>query len=753
MRPGCHARETAMATSEIIEDIKEELKCTLCLDHFREPKILHCLHTFCKPCLVQTAEQNAIVCPLCRQTTELSSKGIECLPSNFLYTRMIDIVRVQGDSTWAGDEPKCGNCDETDQPKSYCFGCVCFLCEECLRVHDRIKAIREGHRVTELAVLDSSELQNLMRRSSRCKQHKDNVLEFYCSHCETSVCKECSRIAHKNHSCMPLKELSADCKVEIETVVIQAERRLVALERKKCGFEDKATQLNQEVRRTEEDVHRTAERLISSIRHHELAMIEELNTYHGVLETAISTERSSLDSHMEELKKNLKFSKEVLHDASQAEIVDLKPSIVMALRAVDEAMPKMAWRWMDAQYIANKDVFNLICEPGRVVTSYTDPERTEAYGLRDTAVVGEKTRFTITTRNVDGQECHSDINRVTVKAISTALEIPVDKVEIQNQGSASYSVAFFPEYPGEHTVRITINDVEVPQSPLLIHVSLHAASAFGFLANGPAQFMGPTRIAVSNQGEQIAVSDSGNKRIQLFDKTGQFLRQIDEYFVGGKSVRFGLPAGVAFDKFDNLAVVDQRNSKLLVINPMTGNLVTDLKSDGEGSGQLVRPWGVSIDNTGRFIVCDIEDDSVQVFNHNGEFLFMFGDNGKGGNLKGPDSALYHNGRFIVSDSDNHCLKVFDEVGNFLFKFGEEGCEDGQLVNPTGLCVYKENTILVCDYRNDRIQLFTMEGQHVYSFGSFGTALGQFSWPDDVAVLPDGSVLITDSENNRIQLLK
>ncbi|GMT20801.1 hypothetical protein PFISCL1PPCAC_12098 [Pristionchus fissidentatus] len=61
------------------------IKCPLCLEPYREPKVLACFHSFCKPCLERQLESNEkIVCPSCHMETQLSVQlGIDSLLSDF----------------------------------------------------------------------------------------------------------------------------------------------------------------------------------------------------------------------------------------------------------------------------------------------------------------------------------------------------------------------------------------------------------------------------------------------------------------------------------------------------------------------------------------------------------------------------------------------------------------------------------------------------------------------------------------------
>uniref|UniRef100_A0A673SLV2 Tripartite motif family like 1 n=1 Tax=Suricata suricatta TaxID=37032 RepID=A0A673SLV2_SURSU len=61
-----------MSTADLMENLREELTCFICLDYFTSPVTTECGHSFCLPCLLRTWEEHStpLSCPECWRTLE-----------------------------------------------------------------------------------------------------------------------------------------------------------------------------------------------------------------------------------------------------------------------------------------------------------------------------------------------------------------------------------------------------------------------------------------------------------------------------------------------------------------------------------------------------------------------------------------------------------------------------------------------------------------------------------------------------------
>ncbi|KAF1394121.1 hypothetical protein PFLUV_G00023210 [Perca fluviatilis] len=134
-----------------MDNVEEDLTCSVCYSLFSDPRVLPCSHTFCKTCLdnlLQVSTNYSIwrplrlplKCPNCRSVVELPPMGVDSLPTNVCLRAIIE--KYQSDSA-----PRPPSCQEHHrQPLNmYCIQDRQLICGLCLTVGQH-----QGHPIDDL---------------------------------------------------------------------------------------------------------------------------------------------------------------------------------------------------------------------------------------------------------------------------------------------------------------------------------------------------------------------------------------------------------------------------------------------------------------------------------------------------------------------------------------------------------------------------------------------------------------------------
>ena len=180
----------ATETGKLCQEIHDEfLVCKICLDSYKAPKCLSCLHTFCEQCIEnhvasettykKYSDYREFTCPLCRKRTQLPIGGVKKLPDNFLVSSLSEMVMRQKPSK----NPCCDICKMISKRQreatSKCLECSKLLCKACVEMHRETKVTRDH------STFDVDNEQEVM-----CKEHTEEVVRFYCEPCQVSAGKD-----------------------------------------------------------------------------------------------------------------------------------------------------------------------------------------------------------------------------------------------------------------------------------------------------------------------------------------------------------------------------------------------------------------------------------------------------------------------------------------------------------------------------------------------------------------------------------
>ena len=318
-------------------------------------------------------------------------------------------------------------------------------------------------------------------------------------------------------------------------------------------------------------------------------------------------EKVKIESRMKVMEETLEKSDQLLTRGTFAEIIQLKKSLELITEETEKVKPfepnpekglpvlVLVKNEHFQEFINEEEVGHLV--PLALQTK-AQQSVVEGRGLNDLLPECE-VHFTLRTRNGEGLQCYNEHDQVAVM-IQTGEGRTCDTVvKVNNNKNGQYNLSFCLKYQGRYSVRITVNGEEVQGSPfpLLVKARLKSHSvmdlpsqnetgrfsnrspslyslpaqlhpqslengasaqivsvqpfqarpilSFGKKGSRDGQFRHPWGVAVSHM-QEIAVTDSENHRVQIFDFSGNHLRSFGRQ--GANQGEFCIPRGICFDK-------------------------------------------------------------------------------------------------------------------------------------------------------------------------------------------------------------
>ena len=148
----------------------QHLECAVCMDTYKDPRLLPCSHTLCKVCLDNLIRNSSITCPVCsRATHPVTRSGTDGCPRNLAIAGMVDYL--------------CAECRLAHSDVS-CYHCNKMVCQNCHMAHTAFEGVQQSFRKLHLEIYNAGkdvkkeELQNIR---SAVANEIDNAIDILTS--------------------------------------------------------------------------------------------------------------------------------------------------------------------------------------------------------------------------------------------------------------------------------------------------------------------------------------------------------------------------------------------------------------------------------------------------------------------------------------------------------------------------------------------------------------------------------------------
>ena len=713
-----------------LEDLEKEVTCAVCQEHYTDPKILPCLHYYCKQCILRlalrTGKNEPFSCPECRRDTTLPEGGVEELKSAFFINRLKSMYVKHKKAL-----SKQAHCEICTNPQAlaeaFCQKCDKFACKSCVHMHSIMKAAFDGHKIISIDQLLKIKAEELVPKNpahSKCEVHGE-LLKIYCFDCNKLICRDCTVKDHKDHD-IEFNNVAADNK----------KKELMESLKPLREVEDSLSQALKEVSHTEHEVEAQGDSVANTIE----TSFEELHT---ILETRKQQLLEEAGRRVREKMENLKGQEENLSIASAEvcsvidyteqcvrlcsddEVMSMHTEISQRIKEEVEEHDNPGNRLEPVEEadmgveVECAEALQLLCKKAKI----TRPaDYLVVNNIPSMAEVHKKIKMEVV--NTIKKPFKSDLNlQCQIKSLPTG-SVSRPKIEVKDAGR--YDISYTPSVRGRHELSISAYGQPIPGSPFTMTVYISPAQLHKS-AKVWGGVTGPFAITVNSVGEIIVAEY--HRDIVVLDQEGKKLRRIER-----SQHQIDELQSVAVDNEDNIYFIGWRSNKIVKSNRNCDKLQVCEVQQVKGPGHI----GIAVvgdevmvterNNEGQIMVYDRElnyvrqitgrsktrlryfhpdchgnlyisdDNTIQVLSKTGDFLRSFSHDHNGVLKIEHPVMVYVCGQYVyVADLDLKKTVVFTTEGNYVTTFGCYGCT----------CVNQDGVLYMCNYFNNKITCYSL----------------------------------------------
>ncbi|NXG70843.1 TRI66 protein, partial [Baryphthengus martii] len=242
----------------------------------RDPRMLPCLHSFCKDCLPDLIQgyrcipteyedlyEGILCCPVCKQT---------CFARDVVENFSLKDSPADNSAM----AKSCFMCKEKRPAHSLCTSCNKWLCSSCTEEHRHGK--ETGDRFLPLSLKGCTATEDEGSKCSLfCLVHTQEPLKLFCETCDTLTCRSCLLTEHKEHRFSYLNEALKNQRTILENVITKVEEKKSGIQFSAKQIEDRLLEVKNLYKKVENQIKMAKMVLMNEINKRTNILLEQLD--------------------------------------------------------------------------------------------------------------------------------------------------------------------------------------------------------------------------------------------------------------------------------------------------------------------------------------------------------------------------------------------------------------------------------------------------------------------------------------------
>ncbi len=681
-------------TKDAIKKLDTKLECSICLDTFKQPKLLPCYHVFCKsPCLEKlvTKDGRSLTCPTCRHIVPLSERGVAGLQSDFHIDHLFEIR----DAFDKAGNTNCENCED-GKATGYCCDCKNLVCDDCQGIHSKLK-LTKSHKIVSLEKFEGT-IPVSEKTASYCPKHPTKTLSLVCEACSVLICTHCAQGDHQGHNYELISDVFPHHKKDILLALEPLQQKIENAQTILLSIDSAVKKIQDQRATLEANIYKEIDEQHQLLDQRRTELVGELEMMTQQKLKRLAAQRDQVELSKANIVGCLEDTGSVLETGPEGELLTKKNALLQRIEeAVTNYLPEViSDTRADIELVTDgKNECQQNCREFLEIRKGGPVSFKNCHisgGVKNVVyvVAGEEQTIVFQAKNEQNELFEG---RLKLGANVIHQNEPVNKPEIIKQRNGQYRIIYRPMKRGKHMLHITVNGHQFQDKPFSILVL------------------------------------PSSKQVQVVKKLDR--------------VR-----GVAINSTGEMVVVNKNGTQISVLKP-TGEKIRTFATQGTENGQLSNAYGVTVDKHDNIYVSDYGNSRIQKFNRGGQFVKAVGNKGhKALEFQLAVGICYNHvdNNLYVADQDNHRIQVLSTELEFVRALGTVGKHYGQFRQPIGCAFDSANNLYVTEWYNGRVQVLTRDGQFLSTFND-----KTLYHPLSIAIDSNDTVFVSEQDKKHVSI--
>ena len=252
-----------------------------------------------------------------------------------------------------------------------------------------------------------------------------------------------------------------------------------------------------------------------------------------------------------------------------------------------------------------------------------------------------------------------------------------------------------------------------------------------YSSSSPGMFCYTDGLTIDPTSNFIYICDGGNNRVQVFNKSFEFLFLFSDKMDG--------PTDICIKH--NKVYVTQNTSNLLTVYSTDGKYLKSVGRKGKNHLEFDGPRGLDISaELNRMYIAESENGRIQSLNLDLSFHSIIDDIYRTKDVKLTPEEI------VVLSARNPCVSIYSYSHQLIREIIPLG-ESCQLKTPCRFILDESSNILITGYSSHCVFVYSYRGELLHNFGKEGDKKGDFIEPFGITICPQGRIMVTSNNPN------